>query len=326
LKKTTFVLMLLVAAGAPAATIEVSSLMDDADGTDGECTLREAITAANTNSASGAAPGECVAGSGTVVDVIELPAPLAGTISLGSSLPTVTEGLELNGPADRSIVVSGFGFDPLVVVDASPTVPARIVIRRLTFSGDSAITVSAGSLYVAESLFDGISIFTTTGVLLVMTNSTVSGVSSSGSGAVGAAEAVLIHTTVTESDLGLKGNITLVNSVVSGNTDDCDLSTSIRSLIGSFVGDASCGLGIPASGDAMLLALADNGGPTRTHGLDVGSPLRDAADNGACVLQDQRGGDRPLDGDGVSGGVCDVGAVEVTELTTPVELESFYVE
>jgi CSLREA domain-containing protein len=32
-----------------AADISVNSLADDADGTDGECTLREAITAANTD-------------------------------------------------------------------------------------------------------------------------------------------------------------------------------------------------------------------------------------------------------------------------------------
>jgi CSLREA domain-containing protein len=44
-----------------AATITVNSLADDADGADGECTLREAITAANTDTASGTATGECAA-------------------------------------------------------------------------------------------------------------------------------------------------------------------------------------------------------------------------------------------------------------------------
>jgi CSLREA domain-containing protein len=44
-----------------AAIITVDSVADDADGTDGECTLREAITAANTDTASGTATGECAA-------------------------------------------------------------------------------------------------------------------------------------------------------------------------------------------------------------------------------------------------------------------------
>ena len=41
------------ASPAWASTITVNNLADDRDGTDGECTLREAITAANTNTASG---------------------------------------------------------------------------------------------------------------------------------------------------------------------------------------------------------------------------------------------------------------------------------
>jgi CSLREA domain-containing protein len=49
------------AAAGLAATITVSSAADVA-ANDGLCTLREAITAANTNTASGAAVGECVAG------------------------------------------------------------------------------------------------------------------------------------------------------------------------------------------------------------------------------------------------------------------------
>ena len=42
-----------------ATTITVNSLSDVANGSDGLCTLREAITAANSDTASGAAAGEC---------------------------------------------------------------------------------------------------------------------------------------------------------------------------------------------------------------------------------------------------------------------------
>jgi len=58
---------------ASAAVINVSSVSDVlAD--DGACTLREAIIAANTNTASGAAVGECPAGEAGTVDVINIPA------------------------------------------------------------------------------------------------------------------------------------------------------------------------------------------------------------------------------------------------------------
>jgi hypothetical protein len=41
--------------------------------------------------------------------------------------------------------------------------------------------------------------------------------------------------------------------------------------------------------DAMLDALGDNGGPTQTHALLMGSPAIDAADPAGMVAEDQRG-------------------------------------
>ena len=63
--------------------------------------------------------------------------------------------------------------------------------------------------------------------------------------------------------------------------------------------------------DPLLGALADNGGPTPTHGLLPGSPAIDAVPVGDCIdtggtaiVQDQRGVFRPI------GSGCEVGAVE----------------
>ncbi|MDL2718860.1 MAG: CSLREA domain-containing protein, partial [Acidobacteriota bacterium] len=68
--------MLLVPAAARAATITVNSTADTS-ANDGVCTLREAITAANTNTASGAAAGECAAGAAGL-DTIAFAIPGAG--------------------------------------------------------------------------------------------------------------------------------------------------------------------------------------------------------------------------------------------------------
>ncbi len=57
---------------APTAAITITTNKDVVDGNDGECSLREAIIAANTNSASGAAAGECPAGSDGNTDIITL--------------------------------------------------------------------------------------------------------------------------------------------------------------------------------------------------------------------------------------------------------------
>ncbi len=55
-----------------AASLTVSTLIDVVDSNDGLCSLREAVIATNTNTASGAGAGECPAGSDTTTDLITL--------------------------------------------------------------------------------------------------------------------------------------------------------------------------------------------------------------------------------------------------------------
>ena len=82
---------------AQAATITVNSTANTA-ANDGVCTLREAIIAANTNTASGALAGECVAGTAGL-DTIAFAIPGAGvkTITPASPLPAITEAVFING-------------------------------------------------------------------------------------------------------------------------------------------------------------------------------------------------------------------------------------
>ncbi len=58
--------------------------------------------------------------------------------------------------------------------------------------------------------------------------------------------------------------------------------------------------------DALIGALANNGGPTLTHALLYGSPALDAADDAVCPATDQRGIARP------QGSHCDIGSFEAT--------------
>src|SRR2546421_2732335 len=78
-----------------ANTITVNSLSDVVNGTDGLCTLREAIIAANTNTVSGAAAGECAAGSSGSSDTIDLTG-LMGTINVTTALPSILEDANIN--------------------------------------------------------------------------------------------------------------------------------------------------------------------------------------------------------------------------------------
>ena len=92
-------LLMLVATAGYAATITVNSTAD-VIANDGECTLREAILAANTNTTSGAMPGECAAGQALpTVDAIVFNIAGAGvhTITPGTPLPDIVQGVSIDG-------------------------------------------------------------------------------------------------------------------------------------------------------------------------------------------------------------------------------------
>ena len=92
----------LGAAPAHAASLVVNTSADTV-ANDGFCSLREAITAANTDAASGATAGECAAGSGA--DTITFAANY--TITLVAPLQTVTTGsvITINGNGAANTII-----------------------------------------------------------------------------------------------------------------------------------------------------------------------------------------------------------------------------
>ncbi len=112
--------------------------------------------------------------------------------------------------------------------------------------------------------------------------------------------------------------LTVVNTILANPAGGSNCSGAITSLGHNIATDTSCSLG--ASGDQSNVALvleplAQNGGLGPTHALPAGSPAIDAGDNANCPPLDQRGMQRPLDGDGDSNAVCDVGAYELFRAT-----------
>jgi hypothetical protein len=86
--------------GAQAATITVNT-SNDVSGA--QCTLRDAIEAANANSAKGA----CPAGESAVTDTIAFNLPAPSTITLGTSAPSVTGATAIVGPGAAQLTISG---------------------------------------------------------------------------------------------------------------------------------------------------------------------------------------------------------------------------
>ena len=93
------VLFHIIATLAYAGTITVTTTADT-DTADGECSLREAIIAANGD----VAYNGCAPGSGD--DIIDMTA-LSGTITLGGHLPIITRTLQFNGPATNTLTIDG---------------------------------------------------------------------------------------------------------------------------------------------------------------------------------------------------------------------------
>lgn len=122
---------------------------------------------------------------------------------------------------------------------------------------------------------------------------------------------------------GIYGNVTLLNTIVAGNTDnstgtkhpDCSGTITSRgyNLIQSTTGCTITGImtGNITGVSANLGALANNGGPTLTHLPNTGSPVIDAGTNVGCAGNDQRGYNRPAEGNADGNARCDIGAVEV---------------
>ncbi len=144
---------LLIPAAASAATITVNTTADTT-ANDGSCTLREAIVAANTDTASGAAAGECVAG--VVTDTINFSAAFTGnvatsTISVATDLPSVTQPVTIDGAN------CGTSSDPrpCVGLDANGNFGFIVQAANTTFSGLAITDALDGSNALVDRAIDG---------------------------------------------------------------------------------------------------------------------------------------------------------------------------
>lgn len=126
----------LASADAASATAISVTTSTDEVANDGHCSLREAISAANSDTASGAASGECPAGSGT--DSITLP---SGTYTL--AIPGAAEDANKTGDLDitSDLTIAGAGASRTTIDAAhldrvlSVTAAATVAIEGVTITG-----------------------------------------------------------------------------------------------------------------------------------------------------------------------------------------------
>lgn len=97
------VLLAVACAGTAAAAVITVDTAADVEGTDGFCSLREALTAANAD----APHFECPGGDGADRIVFALATPVS--ILLASDLPAITDSVRISGPGMDQIGIVGLG-------------------------------------------------------------------------------------------------------------------------------------------------------------------------------------------------------------------------
>ena len=228
------------------------------------------------------------------------------------------------GPGGAGIM----SFRPLLIVGSL----VRANVDTATTTGGGGIS-SQSSLTLINSTLSDNSTANSGGGMLV------------GSGSAASLYNVTITDNIADSDAsgqgdggGIRiaaGTVSLGNSIIAANIDGStipvqpDCSGTFTSLDYNLIEDATgCTLNSATTHNlvgvkAQLGLLKDNGGPTLTHALLVGSPAIDAGNPKGCqddkgyLKADQRGYIRPVDGNGDGTARCDIGAFEALSPGAP---------
>ncbi|MFO0836093.1 MAG: choice-of-anchor Q domain-containing protein [Phycisphaerales bacterium] len=222
---------------------------------------------------------------------------------------------------------------------------STLTITNSTISGNASIEYGGGiyawggSLTIINTTISGNSSWYGGGIFasrtLTITNSTISSNTSQPGGQGGGLflntlEPMTVRNSTIAGNLGnggihiADGALVMLSSLVAGNAGGDFLGDALGA--GSFnnlvqdaahAGGISNGVNANLVGvDPLLSALADNGGPTKTMGLQAGSPALGTGLNPANLTSDQRGG--PF----ARGTSVDIGAYQRQSLALVVDTNS----
>ena len=138
---------------SPTNTITVNSTRDVISPTDGDCTLREAVIAANTNTASGVAFGECPAGSFILKDIVQVPAGTYGLRISGTGENFALQGdldvrqsLTIMRSTGSEVIIDAHEIDRVFDVFEN----TQLTLQGLTLKNGNMSTESGGAIRLAS--------------------------------------------------------------------------------------------------------------------------------------------------------------------------------
>jgi CSLREA domain-containing protein len=253
---------LLLGAGSTTAQAQiVVTTTEDELNLDGDCSLREAILAANDN-----VPSDACAAGVTGADVITF--AVMGTITLNSPLPPITEALTIAGPGASNLTLNGNNNGPLLDVFAGRS----LAVQDLTIADASAPSGAAirnsGTLTVSHAIFANNHASSQGGAIANFATLTVTDSTFSGNHADDSAGAITSVGTLTLSNSTFSDNhadfhggaivsfgATVRDSTFSGNTarfsGGAVLSAGALTITGSTFRDNHATLAFFATGGAI---------------------------------------------------------------------------
>ena len=205
-------------AAAPAAVLAGTTIVVNTTANtfvdDGDCTLREAIFAANNDLAPGATAGECLAGDGA--DTITF--DVAGTIALtaGNELQAIIQPLTIDGGGGIEIDGGALVSIGFCVCNTSATI-RNLTVKGVT--GDAIAVIGSATLSNVQVLGNGRGISVSAGSTLSVTDSSITG-NSTGTGAgitlnEGSTASFLRTTIADNSAVAEGGGIRMIGSTVT---------------------------------------------------------------------------------------------------------------
>jgi CSLREA domain-containing protein len=268
-----------IAPSAQAATITVSTTSDQI-GADGVCSLREAVIAANIDTAG---PGnDCTAGNGA--DTVSVPGggyklsiAATGTDDAASGDLNITQPATLSGAGAASTQVDGRGIDRVFAVGAT-----GVQISGLTITGGDAGNGNGGGIAVSN-----------VGSLTLMGSIVTANKAYSGGGIANTGQVVISDSTVSHND-GMSGGGGIYNSGQSMVIERTEvLNNTARRAGGVFENDGNLtavGGSVSDNGSATTTmqggGLEIDGGPTSLTDVRVTGNV--ANNVGAGILSDAR--------------------------------------
>jgi len=128
-----------------AGSITVNTTNDVINGSDGLCSFREALFAANFDGPSGGVAGECASGSGD--DTITITA--TGTINLSGVLPAISSNMTIVGPGSSQFTIrrdTGGDYRVLLIDNLTTVSISGVTIKngRVNAGGGSGGGINTG--------------------------------------------------------------------------------------------------------------------------------------------------------------------------------------